>query len=318
MGTMGHPRRTAAVLVTACLLLPALAGAWTLELADTAEVSGSRVTVADVARGVVPEQAGAVVLIGGGRPGASVQIGARTVLRRLVMAGLADGVTLAGAAVCEVEFGGRAVASGDLADAVRQTLAPHVPPVAADAPPSWLELEIPETDLHAAGDWSVDWPRPRILDPGRNLVTVAVREGARTRRLSVVAVLHAYGQTAVPVSTVARGQQPAPGQLQWTWTDLATVPGDLVVDPRALAGMIAARDLLPGEMIAVRDLEPRPLVRRGEQVDLVVRRGGIAAVVTAECRQDGLLDETVSIRSKLDGRLLVARVTGPGTVTVGR
>jgi flagella basal body P-ring formation protein FlgA len=318
MNTARHRELTAAVLVTACLLLPVAAGAWTLELADTVEVAGERVTVADVARGAVPGDAGAVVLVGGGRPGASVEIGARTVLRRLVMAGLADGVSLSGAASCRVEFGGRAVATGDLADAVRQALAPHVPPAPTDAPPSWLELEIPDTDLHAAGAWSVDWPRPRALEPGRNLVTVAVREGARTRRLSVVAVLHAYGQTAVPVSTVPRGQQPAPGQVQWTWTDLALITGDPVVDPRALAGMIAARDLLPGEMIAVRDLEPKPLVRRGEQVDLVVRRGGIAAVVAAECRQDGLLDETVSIRSKLDGRLLVARVTGPGTVTLGR
>jgi flagella basal body P-ring formation protein FlgA len=44
----------------------------------------------------------------------------------------------------------------------------------------------------------------------------------------------------------------------------------------------------------------------------------VAAVVRAECRQDGLLGETVSVRNKLNGRLVVARVAGPGTVTIGR
>jgi flagella basal body P-ring formation protein FlgA len=53
-------------------------------------------------------------------------------------------------------------------------------------------------------------------------------------------------------------------------------------------------------------------------VDLVVRRGGVEAVVRVECRQDGLLDQTVSVRNPLNNRLLVARVTGPGQVATGR
>ena len=134
----------------------------------------------------------------------------------------------------------------------------------------------------------------------------------------MVAVAHIYAHTAMPVSTVPRGQQPDPDAMHWAWTDLATTEQGVITDPRALAGMMAARDLEPGETVSRRDLKPRPLVERGELVDLVGRRGGVAAVVRAECRQDGLLGETITVRNKLDGRLVVVRVAGPGTVTMGR
>ena len=173
-------------------------------------------------------------------------------------------------------------------------------------------------DLHTAGDWEVVWPRPRALEPGRNLITITLREEGRSRRLSVVAVAHIYAHTAMLVSTVPRGQQPDPNAMQWAWTDLAMTEQGVITDPRALAGMMAARDLEPGEAVTQRDLKPRPLVKRGELVDLVVRRGGVSAVVRAECRQDGLMGETVTVRNKLDGRLVVARVAGPGVVTMGR
>jgi len=81
---------------------------------------------------------------------------------------------------------------------------------------------------------------------------------------------------------------------------------------------VLARDVTPGQTINQRDLAPRPLVVRGELIDLVVRRGNVAATVRVECRQDGLLGQTVSIRNPLNNRLLVARVTGPGRVELGR
>jgi flagellar basal body P-ring formation protein FlgA len=306
----------------ATLLVVAVGGsaaaAWTLDLADTVQVRASTVTVADVARGSVPEAAGAVVVAAGGRPGAAVQVSGRTILRRLVMAGQADGVRLAGAEHCHIVFAGHTVGTHALREGIRAVLEPHIPPAAPEAPPSWLELDLTGGDIHVAGDWQVAWPQPRPLVPGRNLVTVTVTSGATTHRLAVVAVLHAYGRTAMPVAAVGRGQAADPQAMHWQWTDLALAEPGLVTDPRALHDMVLARDVTPGQTINQRDLAPRPLVVRGELIDLVVRRGNVAATVRVECRQDGLLGQTVSIRNPLNNRLLVARVTGPGRVELGR
>lgn len=314
--------RVAALTILGVATLPAPAAAasaaWTLDLADTVRVRATTVTVADVARGPVPTEAGAVVVAAGGRPGGSVEVTGRTILRRLVMAGRADGVRLTGADRCHIRFAGQTVAASALREKIRAALAPHIPPAVPEAPPSWLELEIGGGELNVGDDWQASWPRPRPLVPGRNLVTIAITSGATTHRLSVIAVLHAYGRTAVPVATVARGQTADPDAMHWQWTDLALAGPGLVTDPRALNDMVMARDVNPGQTINQRDLAPRPLVVRGELVDLVVRRGNVAATVRVECRQDGLLDQTVSIRNPLNNRLLVARVAGPGRVELGR
>lgn len=319
MGLGAWQFRVGAVLAAAfACCLPAGGAAWTLDLADTVRVHTATVRVADVARGPVPADAGAVVVATGGRPGASLEVTGRTVLRRLVMAGLADRVRLGGAERCRIVFLGEPLGAGVLEERIRALLSPHVPAALPEAPPSWLEVDINTGGVHVGEAWDLDWPQPRTLDPGRNLLHVTLRSGERSQRLPVVAVLHAYGLTAVPVASVARGQTPPADGLHWQWTDLAHGSADLVTDPRALEDMVAARDLVPGEVLGRRDLTPRPLVVRGELVDLVVLRGAVAATVRVECRQDGLLGQIVSVRNPLNNRLLAVRVTGPGQVAMGR
>ncbi len=308
----------APALVALSFLLPAAASAWTLDLADTVRVESATVRVADVARGPVPAAAGAVVVASGGRPGAEVTVSARAILRRLALAGHADGLVLAGAARCRIIHGGVTVERDALIDAVREAIAPGLPPAEPEAPPSWLAISMPEIAAQVRDDWRVTWPQPRTLEPGRNLVTLALHDGPRVRRLSVVAEAHVYARTAMATTAVGRDQTVAPETVQWAWTDLATAAGDPVTDPRILESMIAARELAPGQTITHDALTPRPLVRRGQPVDLVVRRGRVEASVRAECRQDGRLGQLVSVRNQIDGRLVVARVAGPGLVTLGR
>ena len=315
---LAPPARPAAALLWMLVLAPTAATAWTLDLADTVRVESATVRVADVARGPVPAAAGAVVVASGGRPGAAVDVSARAILRRLALAGHADGLVLAGAARCRILFAGTAVAHDALVEAVRTALAPGLPAAAPEAPPSWLAVSMPAMTAQVRGDWHVTWPQPRTLDPGRNLVTLALHDGTRVRRLSVVAEAHIYARTAMATTPVGRDQSVAAETVQWAWTDLARAKGDPVTDPALLQSMIAARELAPGETITHDALTPRPLVRRGQPVDLVVRRGRVQASVRAECRQDGRLGQLVSVRNQIDGRLVVARVAGPGLVTLGR
>ncbi len=305
-------------LLLLLVLIPGVAAAWSLDLAATVRVGGEVARVADLTPTDVPAAAGAVVVASGGRPGAAVTISARSVLRRLSLAGEADGLILRGASRCRILFTGQAVARDTLLGAIRAALAPGLPAAPEAAPPSWLAVEVPEITAHVRGDWRVTWPEPRTLRPGRNLVTLALHDGPRIRRLSVVAEAHIYARTAMPTAPVARDQDVAADRVRWVWTDLAGAPGEPITDPQTLGTMVAVRPLEPGHTITRDDLAPRPLVRRGQPVDLVVRRGRVQATVRAECRQDGVLGQTVSVRNQINGSLVVARVTGPGQVTLGR
>ncbi len=320
MATRRPPRRARfgifAAVAFACVARGA--GAWTLDVPDSVVVSAANVRVADLVAGPVPAGPGAVVIAAGGRPGTAIEVTARAILRRLAMAGHAADVSLKGAERCRILFAGGAVPPDLLRRRLGDLLQPQVPPADPQAPPSWLELELPDVRVLVGDGWRVEWPQPRPLAPGRNLLTVAVHDGPRSQRLSVTAILHAYARVAVPVAPAPRGTVIDPQAVQWQWIDLAASPPGLVSDPGSLQDMRPVRDLPPGEPLARRDLEPQPLVRRGDLVDLVMRRGGVEAIVRVECRQDGVLDQAVSVRNPLNGKLLVARVAGAGLVKMGR
>jgi flagella basal body P-ring formation protein FlgA len=305
-------------LPLALALAPPSASAWTLDLAAEATVTAGNVTVADLARGEVPPAAGTVVVVGGTRPGHAFAIDRRTILRRLVMAGQADAVSLTGAASCHVSVTGAPVPPDALERRIQDLLAPYLPPSPEGAPPTWLEVDLTSGSFATDGGWTVAWPDAAPLAAGRNLLTVALRTAHGTRQLSVTATVHTYGLTPRVVSALTRGQTLRPDLFGWTWTDLATLPGGAITDSTALRGMILGRDVAPGRLLTDHDLEPRPLVRRGEQVDLVVRRGRVAAVVRAECRQDGRQGQLVSVLNPLTRRLVLASVSAPGVVTLGR
>lgn len=315
---MNGPGTRIKLLAIAVVLWAAAAAAWTLDVADSVSVVAGNVRVADLVRGEVPAEVGQVVIIPGVRPGFSGTVGARTILRRLVLANLAGGLTLAGAEACHITAAGMAVSGDALTERVRALLLPHLPPDHPDAPPGWIELDAASIEVTTAGPWRVGWPDAGTLSPGRNLITLELETEQGRRRFSVAATVHTYARTPQAVSTLTRGQDVDPAALGWVWTDLAQTDPDVVTDPAAMTGMMLARELGPGAAVTERDLAPRPLVQRGEMVDLLVQRGRVEAVVRAECRQDGHQGQLVSVLNPLTKRPVLASVVGPGVVTLGR
>lgn len=313
-------RRTCLLAVTtiAFLALAGAASAWTLALCDSVTVGPGNITVAELSRDEVPAEAGAVVIVPGGRPGFGCEVTRQTVLRRLVMAGLAQDVALAGARTCHVRVSGASVAHSELQDRIRQQALAYLPPAPDGAPASWLEITAPEVDFVTDGEWNVVWPRPATLAPGRQLVTMTMTSPYGQRHISVTLTAHVFGRTPQAVTNLSRGQTVVASQLAWTWTDLAQADRGVITDPRALENVRLQRDLVPGQSLRRTDLESIPLVRRGQMVDLIVQRGSVSAVLRAECRQDGHQGQMVSVMNPLTKRPLLACVSAPGVVTMGR
>jgi flagella basal body P-ring formation protein FlgA len=66
-----------------------------------------------------------------------------------------------------------------------------------------------------------------------------------------------------------------------------------------------------------RDLEPVPLVKRGQIVDVHSKVGGVAIVTAAKALSEGAYGDVVELRTGDRGReRFSATVTGPGHVTV--
>lgn len=310
-------RSTAWRILALALVLaaaPAAAGAWVLTLPDTVQVGGDRLTLGRLARGPVPAAVRDLTVLAGGLPGTVVTVERRGLLRQLVSAGLAAGVRFEGPETCRVAFAGSRRNARALEGTLRAALQPLVPGGPAGAPAPWFELEIPDLELPCQAAPTVTVSREAELAPGRNLVRVRAQDGPRGREFPVTVVLHQFGEVGRVRDAVPADTPLDPAHFQWEWRDLSEGAGGLVLSRAAVLGHSSARALAPGDLLRAADLEATPLIRVGEAVELKVVRGQVVATVRAFARQAGCLGQIIPVRNELTGRLVNARVAGPGLV----
>jgi len=287
---------------------------WNCVLPDTVVVADSVVRLIDLAAGPVPADVADLVVQTGGRPGTSQALSRRTVLRKLVGAGLAGGVRFRGSDVCQVVFEGKELSPDALSEDIRRILQPLVPVSRPGAPNSWLELDFPAGTIGVQGECRLSLRRTQLLEPGRNTVQIDVTDGTNQRNFPVTVTLHAFGEVGKTRQGVERSAPLDMAQFQWQWRDLAEPLGGLVINRESLLGASAARSLSAGDLLRESDLKPTAVVAAGDPLEMRVIRGGVAVSVRAFARQDGCMGQTIPVRNELTGQLVNARVAGPGLV----
>ncbi len=308
------PVAIACSLAAVLLLSPATVGAWTLSLADSVVVPPGAVKLGDVLTGAVPVAASGLLLTSDAHPGQRFTVSRNGLLRKLVGERMAAGVRCEGAESCLVVVAGSRIAEATLRERLGLALHRWLPTAAPGAPPVWSEIlgELPTPPVAEA--WRVSLVEPKTLEPGRNLVRVAVDAGGRRSRFTATVVCHVFAETASAVGVVEAGDPLRPGLFAWEWADLARIDAGAARGRDSLTGMAAGRRLAAGDVLRRSDLEPIPLVRRGEPVELVLARGGVAVSVTGRARQDGARDQIITVRSDVDGRLVTGRVAADGRI----
>ncbi|WP_236685870.1 flagellar basal body P-ring formation chaperone FlgA [Pseudoxanthomonas suwonensis] len=131
----------------------------------------------------------------------------------------------------------------------------------------------------------------------------------KTRRSQTVLVL-ARG--------VAAGEAIGADALVAETRDASRIAGAAVADPAQAIGRVARRTLAAGSVLTAGDLAAPRLVRRGDQVALVSRRGGVEVRVAGRALGDAGEDERVSVENLSSRRVLQGRVGPDGEVWVTR
>ena len=93
--------------------------------------------------------------------------------------------------------------------------------------------------------------------------------------------------------------------------DASRIVGAAVADPSQAVGRVARRMLSAGAVLASTDLVAQRLVRRGDNVALVSRRGGVEVRVAGKALADAGENERVTVEN-LSSRRVVQGVVGPG------
>jgi len=304
----------AALILMASAASVSLAGTWNLALPDTVILDRDVAVLGDVAGGPVPAGAQDLVIRAGLKPNAVVTVSRRDILRRLVTAGLAGGVRFTGVEICHLLFEGREVTPENLKQEVNVKVQKLVPTAYPGAPDSWFELELPRVKLASAGNWKISCDRNRQLIPGRNLVPITVVDQDRKESFTATIILHQFGEVGRARSEIARDLALEEDLFSWEWMDLADMKRGLSVGRASTYGASSTRKLSAGAFLREADLKVTPIVKAGDPVELQISRGLVAVTVRAIARQNGCLGQTIPVRSEVTGRLVNARVSGPGTV----
>jgi len=289
-------------------------GAWNLVLPDTVVLDHDLATLGDVAADPVPAHARDLVIRAGLKPNSVVKVSRQDILRRLVTAGLARGVRLRGANHIHVIFEGRELDAGEIHQEVRRAIQPLVPSPLPGAPDSWFELDLPEIQLAAAGSWRAEIDRTELIEPGRNLIRISVVDGDRKESFPVAVTLHQFGEVGRVNHDLSRDMPLEENMFNWQWRDLADLNHGLAVERTSVQGASPTRNLKAGDYLRKADLKETPVILAGDSVELRVHRGQVAVTVRAFARQNGCLGQTIPVRNELTGRLVNARVAGPGLV----
>lgn len=163
--------------------------------------------------------------------------------------------------------------------------------------------------------------RPRVLGERRTsgpvLVSVEMwRDGVRLGERSVTVQVRLYRPVLVALAPLARGAVLAPEQFRIERREVTAAGDATVPSAESVAGMRLRRPVTAGDTVLAGDLEPVPLVRRGDKVTATVGVGGITVTMSAIALEDGAAGAMVAVKNDRSGRRLQAVVVGPGVVRV--
>ena len=117
---------------------------------------------------------------------------------------------------------------------------------------------------------------------------------------------------------VAAGETLGPADITTVRRDTARMAGAVLSDPQLAVGRVARRALGAGTVLGAGDLVAPRIIRRGDSVALVSRRGGVEVRVAGKALGDAGQDERVSVENLSSRRVVQGVATASGDVLVSR
>lgn len=117
---------------------------------------------------------------------------------------------------------------------------------------------------------------------------------------------------------IAAGETIGVADITTAQRDAARIAGAALADPAAAVGRVARRMLAAGSLLSANDLVAQRLIRRGDSVSLVSRRGGVEVRVAGKAMADAGENERVSVENLSSRKIVQGTVAASGDVFVTR
>jgi len=117
---------------------------------------------------------------------------------------------------------------------------------------------------------------------------------------------------------LAKGTVLSAADLKSERRELSALPGGYETAAEHLVGKQLRRALTAGAVVAPQSVKALPLIRQGEAVTLVIRRGGMEVSSSGVALNDAEQGQRVRVRNEASQKVVEGTATASGRVEVGR
>lgn len=117
---------------------------------------------------------------------------------------------------------------------------------------------------------------------------------------------------------IAAGEVLSAADIGSVRRDTARIAGAVLSDPQAAIGRVARRAMGAGTLLSANDLVAPRIIRRGDSVALVSRRGGVEVRVAGKALADAGEADRVPVENLSSRRVVQGVATASGDVLVSR
>jgi flagellar basal body P-ring formation protein FlgA len=124
----------------------------------------------------------------------------------------------------------------------------------------------------------------------------------KQNRLAVSGTLEVLSQVVCAEKNLGRGEKISVSDVVVKKKNLFDLDKGFVTRPEEIEGMVLRTDLGKGQVLTMRMLEKAPVIRKGDIISLVAKKGGMVIVTSGISQEDGYLDAAISVENSTSGR----------------
>jgi flagella basal body P-ring formation protein FlgA len=148
-------------------------------------------------------------------------------------------------------------------------------------------------------------------------VTVRVScEGSSPWSVFVPAQVRLYREVVVAHRSLLRDTVLSAADVSLAERDVSNLNQGYLTRLEEVLGNKLTRPTQPDQVITPNQMELAKVVRKGDQVIITARSGSISVRMPGEAMSDGVPGKQIPVKNQRSGRIVKARVTGPGQVEV--
>ncbi len=165
--------------------------------------------------------------------------------------------------------------------------------------------------------WEVELMRlPQQGLTSRMVLPIRINCGDQSTEHQLVVNCRLFREVLVPARKINRGESLTPEDFEVLVRDVLASHSPLVAASEPIENYESKQSLMPGKLLSWRDIQEKPLIKRGQVVEVVAEEGFMRISVKGEALQDGKAGDFISVRNLTTRKNLQARILNEQVVQV--